>query len=89
MPSWTMLKMKKVDNLDNYECFFQIGAKVKVFWKKEEVKELGWRGGWYVAYVTDFCREEDQISVQHVSERDSIYDLEVTSSLSDNQLMLA
>ncbi|XP_066920718.1 uncharacterized protein [Clytia hemisphaerica] len=75
--------------LDNYECFFQIGAKVKVFWKKEDVQVLGWRGGWYVAYVTDFCREEDQISVQHVSERDSIYDLEVTSSLSDNQLKLA
>ena len=74
--------------IDQYEEYFHIGAKVKVQWKKEEVQELGWRGGWYVARVTDFCRDEDQISVQFVSEPDSIYIIEVTSSINERTLKI-
>ncbi|XP_066915452.1 uncharacterized protein [Clytia hemisphaerica] len=72
-----------------YERFFQVGTKVKVLWEKDAVANLGWRGGWYVAYVTDFCREEDEISIQHVSERGQIYTIEVTSALDANELKLA
>ena len=75
-------------SINQYEEYFQIGAKVKVYWKKEDVQELGWRGGWYVARVTDFCRDEDQISVQFVSEPDSIYIIEVTSSINENTLKI-
>ena len=75
-------------SIDQYEEYFPIGAKVKVYWKKEDVQELGWRGGWYVARVTDFCRDEDQISVQFVSEPDSIYIIEVTSSINENTLKI-
>lgn len=74
---------------NTYERFFNIGAKIKVFWEKEAVKELGWRGGWYVAHVTSYSREDDRISVQFVSERKSIYDIEVASSLANNTLTLA
>ena len=75
------------DTEDPYESFFQVGSKVKVYWKREEVKELGLRGGWYVASVKDFCREEDQISVHFVSEPDSIYAIEVTS-IEDKTLII-
>ena len=74
---------------DTYERFFQVGTKVKVLWDKDSVADLGWRGGWYVAYVTDHCRDEDQISVQHVSERTQIYTIEVTPALAAQEIKLA
>ena len=73
---------------NSYESYFQVGTKVKVYWSKEEVKPLGWRGGWYVAFVTDICRDEDQVSVQFVSEPDSVYQIEVTTSIKENTLTL-
>ena len=77
------------EECDPYETFFQVGTKVKILWQKDVVENLGWRGGWYVAYVTDFSREEDQISVHQVSERGQIYTIEVTSALAAKELKLA
>ena len=35
----------------------QTGSKIKVRWTKEETQSMGWRAGWYVATVHNYCME--------------------------------
>ncbi|KAJ7354919.1 hypothetical protein OS493_029028 [Desmophyllum pertusum] len=58
----------KIDDRDEIEQFYEIGARIKIKWSKEEIGDTDWRPGWYVAEVQDADRDNDEITVQFVSE---------------------
>lgn len=56
------------------EQFYEIGARIKIKWSKQEVGDTNWRPGWYVAEVRDADRDNDQITVQFVSEPEEAWE---------------
>jgi hypothetical protein len=72
----------------NLEAFFEIGTKVKVRWSADEIKDTGWKPGWYVAYVQSADSYEDQIVVEHPSEADELYTLDVSPLVAEGSLKL-
>ena len=71
------------------EDFFEVGARVKVRWTKEEIGDSGWRCGWYVAEVQKANSMLDQIEVVYISEPESVYKIDVTSMLAKGKLQLS
>ena len=69
------------------ENFFEVGARVKVCWTKEEIGNSGWQPGWYVAEVQNANSMLDQIEVIYLSE--SVYKIDVTSMLAEGKLQLS
>ena len=65
-----------------------VGSKVKVKWSSLEVKESGWRPGWYAATVHKYCRESDTITIAYVTEPGVTYDEELTPLISNNKIKL-
>ncbi|CAB4044566.1 Hypothetical predicted protein, partial [Paramuricea clavata] len=72
----------------NLEAFFEIGTKVKVRWSADEIKDTGWKPGWYVAYVQSADSYEDQIVVEHPSKADELYTLDVSPLVAEGSLKL-
>ena len=60
-------------NGDEMEQFYEVGTRVKVRWTREEIGDSNWRPGWYVGEVQGSSVEEDEITVQFVSEPGSTY----------------
>ena len=46
----------------------QIGSKIKVHWSAEEIGDMGWTPGWYVATVQKYCQDTDMLTVTYSSE---------------------
>ena len=55
-------------------CITQTGSKIKVRWTKEETQSMGWRAGWYVATVHNYCMDTDIIMLTYQSEPNNPYD---------------
>ena len=72
----------------NLEAFFEIGTKGKVKWSANEVKGTGWKPGWYVAYVQSSDSFQDQIVLEHPSEPDQLYTLDVSPMIAEGSLKL-
>ena len=74
------------DNLA--ERITQTGSKIKVHWSAEEVKESGWKSGWYTATVQKYCQDTDMLTVTYMSELDETYDEELLPLLSNGRIKL-
>ena len=66
----------------------QIGSKVKLHWSAEEVGDMGWRPGWYVATVQNYCQDTDMLTVTYSSEPDETYHEELLPLLSKGAIKL-
>lgn len=66
----------------------EVGAKVKVQWNVDEVKESGWRSGWYSATVQQYNTESDTILIVYSSEPDNVYKEELTRLISAKKIKL-
>ena len=42
-----------IDDGDEIEQFYELGARIKIKWSKQEIRDTDWRPGWYVAEVQD------------------------------------
>lgn len=78
----------KIDDRDEIEQFYEIGARIKIKWSKEEIGDTDWRPGWYVAEVQDADRDNDEITVQFVSEPECTYKYEVTPRVAQGTLQM-
>ena len=58
--------MIQIDDGDELEQFYEVGARIKVKWSKEEIGDTNWRPGWYVGEVQEADIENDEITVQFV-----------------------
>lgn len=79
---------KQSTSEDLTERIVQIGSKVKVKWLSEEVKESGWRAGWYTATVHKYCRESDIITITYTTEPGVVYEEELTPLIANNKIKL-
>ena len=70
------------------EKITQVGAKVKVQWSTDEVKNSGWRAGWYVAVVQQYHPESDMLLITYASEPDNVYEEELTPLISKKRIKL-
>ena len=75
-------------NIDDYESFFEIGAKVAVKWSQQDVAQSGWSPGWYFAEVEESRIEDDWIKIEYNKEPGSIYKVDVTFELANGTLKL-
>ena len=66
----------------------QTGSKIKVRWTKEETQSMGWRAGWYVATVHNYCMETDMITLTYQSEPNDPYDEELSPLIADRKIKL-
>ena len=69
-------------------CVTQTGSKIKVRWTKEETQSMGWRAGWYVATVHNYCMDTDIITLTYQSEPNDPYDEELTPLIDDGKIKL-
>lgn len=58
---------------DLYDQVTEIGASLSIKWNKEEVKESGWKAGWYSAEVQAFDPDTDEITIIYRKEPTVIY----------------
>ena len=77
-----------IDDGDEIEQFYEIRARIKIKWSKQEIGDTDWRPGWYVAEVQDADRDNNEITVQFVSEPDCTYTYEVTPCLAKETLQI-
>ena len=70
------------------EQFYEVGTRVKVKWTREEIGDSNWRPGWYVGEVQGSIAEEDEITVQFISEPESTYTYEVTPCVAEGKLRM-
>ena len=77
-----------IDDRDEIEQFYEIGARIKIKWSKEEIGDSDWRPGWYVAEVQYADMDNDEITVQFVSEPDCTYMYEVTPCIAQGTLKM-
>lgn len=76
-------------NGDEMKQFYEVGARVKVKWTREEIGDSNWRPGWYVGEVHgSMVAEEDEITVQFISEPESTYTYEVTPCVAEGKLRM-
>lgn len=59
------------------EQFYEIGAKVKVKWTREEIGDSNWRPGWFVAEVQESDPDNDEITLMFSAEPEATYTYEV------------
>ena len=78
---------KKTDTIEQ-DSIFDVESKVKVKWSKDDLKGTGWKAGWYTAYVKSSEPLQDQIVVEHVSEPERLYTLDVLPMLGEGSLRL-
>lgn len=67
-----LLKLLKVNcDSDIYDEVTEIGARIQVRWAGNDVKETGWKAGWYAAEVQGFDPDEDMISIVYITQQTS------------------
>lgn len=66
----------------------QTGARIKVNWEKEEVKDSGWKPGWYVATVHNYVEETDILTITYASEPHNPYEEELTPLIGKGKIKL-
>lgn len=82
-------KFLMLDDGNELEQFFEIGASVKVKWTQEELGDSNWKPGWYTGEVQESDPENDEITVQFVSEPAVSYIYEVTTLVADGKLKMS
>lgn len=78
----------RIDDGGEIEQFYEIGARIKIKWSKQEIGDTNWRPGWYVTEVQDADRDNDEITVQFVSEPECTYVYEVTPCVAKGTLQM-
>ncbi len=75
-----------LDEGDEIEQFYEVGARIKVKWTREEIGDSGWKPGWYVGEVQESEVENDLVGVQFISEPDVTYAYEVTPLVAEGKM---
>ena len=70
------------------ERITQTGAKVKVKWLADELKDSDWKEGWYSATVNGYCDETDLLTVTYTSEPGTPYEEELLPLIANKKLKL-
>ena len=65
-----------------------VGSKISIKWSKEDVKDSGWKPGWYTAYVQEYDEDEDEITVNYPCEPGCVYTLSVTPAITADTIRL-
>ena len=73
--------------VDEREKYFEIGTLVKVKWSNDQLG-TGWKPGWYTATVQSSDMDNDLIHIIYHSEKDIVYPMEVTPSISSGRIKL-
>ena len=71
-----------------HDQVIQIGAIVKIQWKKDDVRDSGWKPGWYKAQVQSFNLDTDEIDVSYVQEPNCVYTHEVGPMITTGAIKL-
>ena len=66
----------------------QVGSRIKLQWNADEVKDSGWKPGWYVATVQQYNAEQDSIVIVYASEPDNVYEEDLTPLISAGRIRL-
>ena len=66
----------------------QIGLKVKIHWTAKEVKDSGWKTGWYTANVHGYDEPADTLTVTYSSEPNNPCDEELGELLNHDKIKL-
>ena len=82
------LQIKTCDAMDFYEEVTEIGARILIRWEKEELRESGWRAGWYAAKIQAFDPDTDEISIIYDQEQDEVYSKCVNALISEGKVKL-
>ena len=64
----------------------QVGSRIKVQWNADEVKDSGWKPGWYMATVQQYNTEQDSIVIVYTSEPDNVYEEDLTPLISAGRI---
>jgi len=80
--------MIKIYDGDEIEQFYEVGARIKVKWTKEEIGDTNWRPGWYVGEVQGSDADQDEITVKFVAEPESTYTYEVTPCVAEGKIRI-
>lgn len=85
------LKVARKDtaNCELYDQVTEIGAKILVKWDSKDVKESGWRAGWYLAEVQGFDPEDDTIDIIYSKEPDVTYTEDVSAAISTGSIRIS
>ena len=78
----------KLENNNEIEQFYEVGASIKVKWTKEEIAGSNWRPGWYVAEVQESDQENDEITVKFLAQPAATYTYEVTPCVSEGKIQM-
>ena len=71
------------------EQITQTGAKVKVKWLADELKDSDWKEGWYSATVNSYCNETDLLTITYTSEPGQPYEEELFPLIANKKLQLS
>ena len=74
---------------DELEQFFEVGARIKIKWTKDDIGDSNWKPGWYVGEVQQSDLDNDEITVQFVSEPTVTYEYEVTTLVAEGKLKMS
>ena len=66
----------------------QIGSKVKILWSAEEVKDSGWKPGWYPGTVQKYCEETDILTIVYALEPGINYEEELSPLVANQKIKL-
>ena len=58
----------KVNQANDLEQFFEVGACAQVKWSEDEIGDSGWKPGWYIGEVQGSDSANDLVTVQFISE---------------------
>lgn len=59
-----------------------------VKWKADELGDSGWRCGWYVAYVQAYDEENDNLTLEYLSELCITYTVDITKYIHMGKIQL-
>ncbi|CAC5411981.1 unnamed protein product [Mytilus coruscus] len=90
---WEIEKDRRIDGTNNenekantYEQSKATGAKIKVYWSREEIGTFEWDVGWYSAHVISYDENFDSIDIEYVKEPGCIYTLDYTPCFINGKL---
>ena len=65
-----------------------VGSKITVKWTKEDVKDSGWKPGWYSAFVQEYNEDEDEITITYPSEPGCVYTMAVVPAIAADTIRI-
>ena len=86
----TIVAMKSCTNAgEPLKNILKRGARVKIFWSKDDCKDTGWHEGWYLAIVKEVLDfEETMANITYVVEPKCLYEMHVSQLLNEGHIML-